>query len=295
MADALNWSDLRVVLALARGGSLAAAAQGLGVDQTTVSRRLAALERALNGRLFVRERGQLTPTVLGEQALARAEEMESAVAALETAASESGETVAGRVRITAVPILVNQLIVPRLDALLARFPGLHIDADADARNLSLSRRETDIALRFARPESGSGLCRKIGEIAFSVYAPRGIEPARLPWVTYDDRFLHYPQARWVTANVAPENLSRLRINDAEGLVQAVRSGLGRGVLPDFMATRDPALARISEAPVLQRDLWLLVHPALRPLPRVGAVMDWLAGLPAQLEAEAAAAPTAPRD
>ena len=300
MPAPLNWSDLRVVLALARGGGLAAAARSLGVDQTTVSRRLAALVRALNGRLFLRERGQLTPTALGEQAMARAEEMEGAVAALETAASESREAVAGRVRITAVPILVNQLIVPRLAALLERFPALRVDANADSRNLSLSRRETDIALRFARPESGSGLCRKIGALAFSVYAPRDVEPDGLPWVTYEDRFLHYPQARWVAAKVAPENLARLRINDAEGLVQAVRSGLGLGVLPDFMATQDPALARVSDAPVLQRDLWLLVHPALRQLPRVGAVMDWLAGLPAQLEVEAAAAPTSlpassPRD
>ena len=292
MSD-LQWSDLRVVLALSQAGTMSAAAERLGVDQTTVSRRLGALERSLNGRLFLREKGSLTPSALGEQAIAQAEQMAAAVAALETAASESGEAVAGRVRITAVPILVNQLIVPRLAALLARFPGLQVDANADARTLSLSRRETDIALRFARPENGSGLCRKIGALAFSVYAPRAADPDALPWVTYEDRFLHFPQARWVAANVAPERLSRLRINDAEGLVQAVRSGLGLGVLPDFMATRDPAMARVSEAPVLHRDLWLLVHPDQRQLPRVGAVMDWLSGLPAELEAEAAAAPTAP--
>jgi DNA-binding transcriptional LysR family regulator len=288
-----QWSDLRVVLALSRAGTLSAAAERLGVDQTTVSRRLGALERALDGRLFLRERGALTPTALGEQAVARAEQMEAAMAALEAAASTSGDAVAGRVRITAVPILVNQLIVPRLAALLRRFPGLEVDANADSRNLSLSRRETDIALRFARPESGSGLCRRIGALAFSVYAPRGADGDDLPWVTYDDRFLHFPQARWVAANVSPDRLARLRINDAEGLVQAVRSGLGLGVLPDFMAIRDPALARVSAAPVLQRDLWLLVHPDLRQLPRVGAVMDWLAGLPAQLAAEAAEAPVSP--
>jgi len=287
-----QWSDLRVVLALSRTGTLSAAAERLGVDQTTVSRRLAALERALEGRLFLRERGALTPTALGEQAVARAEQMEAAMAALEAAASASGAAVAGRVRITAVPILVNQLIVPRLAALLKRFPGLEVDANADSRNLSLSRRETDIALRFARPESGSGLCRRIGTLAFSVYASRGADPESLPWVTYEDRFLHYPQARWVAANVAPEKLARLRINDAEGLAQAVRSGLGLGVLPEFMATRDPALVRVSAAPVLQRDLWLLVHPDLRQLPRVSAVMDWLSGLPARLAAEAAEAPTA---
>ncbi|MEQ9609754.1 MAG: LysR family transcriptional regulator, partial [Kiloniellaceae bacterium] len=142
-----QWSDLRVVLALSRAGTLSAAAERLGVDQTTVGRRLAALERALEGRLFLRERGALTPTALGEQAVARAEQMEAAMAALEAAASASGAAVAGRVRITAVPILVNQLIVPRLAALLSRFPGLEVEANADSRNLSLSRRETDIALR----------------------------------------------------------------------------------------------------------------------------------------------------
>ncbi|MEQ8326933.1 MAG: LysR family transcriptional regulator [Parvibaculum sp.] len=285
MTVPLQWSDLRIVLALARGGTMTAAAHSLAVDQTTVSRRLAAAETALNGPLFLRERGRLTPTALGEEAIARAETVEAAVLALEAAASESGAAITGRVRITAVPILVNQLIVPRLPDLLRRFPELQIDADADSRNLSLSRRETDIALRFARPDKSVGLCRKIGELDFSVYASRHLDAACLPWVTYEERFLHYPQAQWVASNVAPEKLARLRINDAEGLVQAVRSGLGLGVLPDFMALRDPALVRFSTAPVLQRDLWLMVHPDLRKLPRVAAVMDWLAALPAKLEAE----------
>ena len=292
MSALLQWSDLRVVLALARDQTLAAAARRLGVDQTTVSRRLTAAEAALKCRLFLRARGRLVPTALGELAIARAGEVEAAVLALESAAGESGAAVAGRVRITAVPILVNQLIVPRLPELLERFPALAIDANADSRNLSLSRRETDIALRFARPESGSGLCRRIGALAFSVYAARGGDPETLPWVTYEERFLHYPQARWVADNVPPDRLARLRVNDAEGLAQAVRSGLGLGVLPDFMAARDAALARVSEAPVLQRDLWLLVHPDLRQLPRVAAVLDWLAALPARLHTEAAAAPAA---
>lgn len=298
MNDTLQWSDLRVVLALARDGSIAAAAQSLGIDQTTVSRRLRALEAALDGRLFLRERGRLLPTALGEEAAARAEQVEAAVLALETAASRSGEAVAGRVRITAVPILVNQLIVPRLPALLQRHPGLAIDANADSSNLSLGRRETDVALRFARPDSGSGLCRRIGELAFSVYGPRGtvttLPASSLPWVTYEERFGHYPQARWVAANVADKDLARLRVNDAEGLVQAVRSGLGLGVLPDFMAARDPALTQVSDAPVLHRDLWLLVHPDQRQLPRVAAVLDWLAALPAALQAETAGAETSTR-
>jgi len=287
MTAGLQWSDLRIVLALAREGSIAAAARRLGVDQTTVGRRLAAVEAALRGRLFLRGRGRLAPTTLGEQAVARAEEVEAAVLALEAAAGESGAAVAGRVRITAVPILVNRLIVPRLPDLLVRFPALSIDTNADSRNLSLSRRETDIALRFARPEGGSGLCRRIGALAFSVYAARGRDAADLPWVTYEERFLHYPQARWVAESVPAERLARLRVNDAEGLVQAVRSGLGLGVLPDFMAAQDGALVRVSAAPVLHRDLWLLVHPDQRALPRVAAVLDWLAALPAALERESA--------
>lgn len=288
MKPALQWSDLNVVLALGRDGALAPAARRLGVDQTTVSRRLSAIEAALEGPLFLRERGRLVPTALGEEAIARAAEMETAVQALETAASESGDAVAGSVRVTAVPLLVNQLLVPHLPALLDRHPALEIEAIAESRNLSLSRRETDIALRLARPQQGvTGLCRKIGELAFSVYAARDADPARLSWVTYEDRFRHYPQARWVDSHVKAEDLAPLRINDAEGLAQAVRSGLGLGLLPDFMGLRDPALQQISESPVLQRDLWLLVHADLRHLPRIAAVMDWLAELPAAISAESA--------
>jgi len=286
MSADTQWSDLRVVLALGREPSFAAAARRLGIDQTTVGRRLAALETALKGRLFLRARGRLVPTALGEEAIARAEEVEAAMQALEQAAGEAGERVTGRVRITAVPILVNRLIVPRLAGLLRRHPGLAIDASADIRSLSLTRRETDVALRFARPESGAGLCRRIGDLPLSVYAAAGSAAGSLPWVTYEERYQHLPQARWVADNVAAEDLAPLRVNDAEGLLQAVRAGFGLGVLPDFMAARDPTLARVSPAPVLSRELWLLVHPDLRHLPRVAAVLDWLAALPAAVEAEA---------
>lgn len=283
MKQSLRWSDLAVALAVGREGALAPAAKALGVDQTTVSRRLATLEATLGGSLFLRERGRLVPTSLGDEAIARAEEMETAARALEAAASNSGAQIAGTVRVTAVPVLVNHLLVPDLPSLLTRHPALQVEAIAEPRNLSLSRRETDIALRFARPAEGvHGLCRKIGELAFSVYAAADRAPEALPWVTYEDRISHLPQARWVETHVKRSDLARLRVNDAEGLVQAVRQGLGRGVLPDFVGLRDPGLKRVSGAPVLRRDLWLLVHPDLRQIPRVAAVLDWLAALPGKI-------------
>lgn len=280
MKRPLQWSDLAVALAVGREGALTPAAKILGIDQTTVSRRLSTLEAALGGVLFLRERGRLIPTALGDEAIARAKEMETAARALEAAASASVDEVTGSVRITAVPILANHLLVPGLPSLLARHPALQVEVIADSRNLSLSRRETDIALRFARPAEGvDGLCRKIGELAFSVYASESKEADTLPWITYEDRFSHLPQARWVKSQVKQTDLARLRVNDAEALLQALRAGLGRGVLPDFIGLSQPDLRCVSSAPVLNRDLWLLVHADLRAIPRVAAVLDWLVELP----------------
>ena len=270
----MNWDDLRHLLAIARAGTLAGAARRLAVNQTTVARRLATLEAALGARLFERAEGLLRPTKAGELALARAAEVEQEVGALEQGIAGADREPAGLVRVTAVPILVNRLLVPALSALSARHPRIRLELIAASRNLSLTRREADLALRLSRPQSGMGLLtRRLGDLDYAVYGPRGRAANRLAWITYEEGLGHLPQARWI-AQRPDASMAPLAVSDAEALVHAIRAGIGKSLLPCLIADREPGLRRLGVA-VLHRELWLLAHREQRHHRRIGAVIAWI--------------------
>lgn len=271
----MNWDDLRFVLAVARVSSLAAAARRLQVDQTTVSRRLASLERSTGTKLFQREQGRLVPTEFGECAAARAERVESEMIALESDLTGADTLPEGRVRVTSVPIVMNRLLIPKLGILARQYPKLTLELISEPRNLSLTKRDADIAVRLARPITGSALCRRIGSLPYSVFGPRRGDIQSLPWLTYTEDYAHLPQARWIAANRAAAEDRHVLANDAESLLQAVSAGLGRSLLPDFLGEADTRVKRVSSSPVLEREVWLLVHPDARHLPRIAVVIDWL--------------------
>jgi DNA-binding transcriptional LysR family regulator len=268
----MEWSELRYVLTVARAGTLAAAARRLGVNQTTVARRIALAETALAARLFERRDGVLHPTKSGQAAIACAAQVEQEVAALEGGIGGADSAPAGTVRLTAVPILANRLLIPAVPRLVARHPRLRLELIAEPRNLSLTRREADIALRLARPESGVALTRRIGRLAYAVYGPRRRKADALAWITYEEGLSHLPQARWIAAQTY--ETAPLLLNDAEAIVQAVRAGLGKSLLPCFVGEREPGLKRLSRV-VLARDIWLMVHRDLRAQARIAAVIDWV--------------------
>lgn len=277
--QSLNWNDLRFVLAVARTRSLAGAARRLGVNDTTVARRIAQAEQRLGAHLFERNLGILHPTEAGAAVVAGAERVELEVQALESAVSGADGLAAGSVRVTSVPIMVNRVLVPALPRLLRNHPQLRVELIAEPRDLSLTKREADIALRLARPRTeGRAIARRIGQLDFAVYEPsrKGTEP--LPWITYDDTMADLPQGRWIAERAIRDRQAppQVMVNDAEAIFQSVKAGLGRSLLPTFVGDREPGLARHSDAPApLSRELWLMVHPELRELVRIRVVMDWL--------------------
>jgi len=270
----MEWSDLRYVLTIARAGTLAAAARRLGVNQTTAARRLAAAEAALGARLFERRDRVLSPTKAGEAAIARAAQVEQEMLALERGVGGADAAVAGIVRLTAVPILANRLLIPAAPRLFVRHPHLCLELIAEPRNLSLTRREADIALRLARPESGAALARRVGRLDYAVYRPRRRNADGLAWITYEEGLSHLPQARFIAAAARAEDTAPLLLNDAEAIVQAVRAGLGKSLLPCFVGEREPGLKRLGRV-ALARDIWLMVHRDLRAQARIAAVIDWV--------------------
>lgn len=195
-------------------------------------------------------------------------------------------SLAGCVRITAVPALMGRVLVPAAAAFIRKHPALRLELVGETRNLDLTRREADIALRLGRPEPEAGrqiLSRKLGVLSYAAYAPANHPPgddAGLPWVTYEGMRASQPPARWLVMAAQSDGRAGVAVNDAEAILQAVRSGLGRSILPSVIGDQDIGLRRTvvrSDLPELpSREVWLLTHPELRVLSRIGAVSDWLA-------------------
>jgi DNA-binding transcriptional LysR family regulator len=274
----ITWDDLRYVLALARFATIAEAARRLSVDEATVGRRIARIERQLGARLFDRGRNRVVPTVAGKAAAERAERVELEVEGLIAAAVGADRAASGRVRVTAVPVVVNRLLLPALPSLLGANPGLEVDLIAEPRDLSPVKREVDIAVRLARPvRELRAIARRVGDLVYAVYGAPGRDSENLPWITYEDSMADLPQARWIGNRItAGDSVSPVRVNDAEGIVSALQQGIGKSLLPGAIGDAVQGLIRLEDAvPPVAREIWLLTHPELRALPRIQAVVEWL--------------------
>jgi DNA-binding transcriptional LysR family regulator len=275
----LDWHDLRYVLAVARERALAPAAHSLRVNETTISRRIARAELTLGSRLFHRVRGRMLPTEIGQIVIQHAERIEAEVEILGELATGMDSRAAGSVRLTSNPLLVNRLLVPAIAELQASHPMLRLELVAEPRNLSLTKREADLALRLARPDKEQKvIARRIADLPFAVYGPAGRRRRGGRWIALDDAMGHLPTAAWIKRAMLQEDAGPplLTANDADTILHSVGNGLGRSLLPCAIADQDPAVVRLSgKAPVLTRELWLLVHPDIRHLARISAVITWL--------------------
>lgn len=279
----MDWDDLRYFIALARAGSLSAAARRVRAEHSTVARRVAGLEASLGLRLFDRlPRGYaLTPE--GEQVAALAERLEEDVLAIERLVHGREGSLSGSVRISAPPVFASHFLAPRLAPLRARHPGLLLELVGASQAVSLTRREADLAIRLARPEEGSLVARRLGEMAYGLYGAAEYVAARPPadrdYLGYDESLEHVPQQRWLLGLAKGRPLA-LRTNDLATLHAAARAGLGLAALPRFLGDADPALVRLpaGNAEAATRGIWLLVHADLRRSARIRAVMDHLAGI-----------------
>jgi DNA-binding transcriptional LysR family regulator len=281
-----NWNDLRYLLAVKRGSTITAAAKLLSVDDTTVSRRLAALQAASGSTLFSRQPdGRVRLTASGDAIAQCAEIMERQVDLVNESLGAGHGQYAGSVKLTSVPIVANRLLVPAIGKLLDKHPALQVELIPESRDLSLSRREADLAIRLARPSTGgvSVKARRIGTLRYSVYAARSCSvkaAARLPWITYDDSLAHLPQAKWIAkaAGGSVDDIYRLRVHDAETAMESVLAGLGKTLLPTVIGEREPRLQRLetdARSPLPMREMWLLAHADQIDLGRIVAVVSWL--------------------
>jgi DNA-binding transcriptional LysR family regulator len=275
-ADPMNWDDLRMFVVLAREKTLAAASRRLGVDQTTVARRLYAFEESLGTALFERGEGRWRLTPFGLRTLERAERIEEDVAGIVRCAEVESDAVSGSVRLTCVAAMSSEYLVHHLPDLYARHPDLVVDLiDTDA-NLNIARHEADLAIRGSRPMRGDFIVRKLAVIGFAVYESARTEVGtHRDWVAYNEDLVQLPEMRWLENHMDGGRI-RLRNSGMGTLCGAIASGIGRGILPCFIGDSHSELRRSPPGdPVLSRDSWLLIHREARESARVTVVANWL--------------------
>jgi len=272
-----NWNDLRYILTLGRSDSLAMAARKLGVNESTVGRRISRVENLLDSKLFVRSAGGLSPTAVGASAIKVAEKIELQTQGLLADISSADQRVTGNVRLTSVPIVLNHLVIPALPSLISKYPGMGIEVVAESRNLSLTKRHADLAIRLSRPnKEPQVVTRKIGELDYAVYASTKSKSEVLPWINYEEEMNHLPQAQWIRKQIkSSQSESQVRLRDAESILSYLKNGIGKSLLPTLIGDAEPSIHKVSSHIVLKREVWMLVHPDLKQLVHIRKAMDWL--------------------
>lgn len=277
MTDRLKWADVPILLAAETAPSLAALGDALRMDPTTVSRRIAAMERDLGVTVFARSRGTLTLTPAGRRLLTFAQRMETAARELEREARAVTEEPSGTVRVSAPPTFSHTVLAPNLNEFLNRNPGIQVDISVDRSNVAIGDWETDVAIRLGggSTDEDNVLARKLGEMPYSVFGASGmLDQGR--WIAYPEKFAHVPEAKWLTDRHPGADIAA-RCNDPVSTKAMVAAGAGLAVLPDALCLRDGSVRKVEDR-ILVRDVWLLRHKASLSSYPTQLLIDWLAGM-----------------
>lgn len=282
----IDWDDLKVALAIARHGNLSAAARALGTTQPTVSRRLDSLERQLDAKLFDREAGGLRPSALGLSLLASLEQMDAGALSVERQVAARDTGLHGEILVTSLDWLGDEVIAPMLARFSALHPGLVIELVNDTKVFNLARREADLAFRFGSFEQENLVERRIGDVAYALYASSGyLEAHGQPdaadgfsghhLVLLDRAAGEVPHEAWLPL-LAHQARTLLHANGLRAHLAAVRSGSAMAVLPCYLAEGDSALQRIKLAqPMPVRAVRVGFHSDMRETPRIRALIDFM--------------------
>ena len=282
-----NWDDLKHLLAVARHGSSLAAGRALGVDQSTVQRRLQELERRIGQALVQRQPNGYRLTAFGLALLPHAEQVEQAVKAFEQHIATAAAGVAGVIRVTCPePIVLRITQSPLLDRFRALYPALQVHFVMSDKYVDLMQGEADVAFRSGDTDDSELVGRKIGDSIWAVYAShtyieRHGRPERLEdlaqhaLVGFDDTMAKHRIAAWLR-KIAPGAVLVARSNSVLGLVYSAKAGVGVAPLPTALGDAEPDLVRVIEPVAELSRIWrMLTTPALRRTPRVSAFFDFI--------------------
>lgn len=291
----LAWDDFRLVKAIADSHGLAGAAADMGVNHSTVFRRLGQIEEALGTKLFERHRSGYAPTPAGEEMVALSSRLDVDITTFTRRLAGKEIAASGELRVTTNDSLLIHLLTPIFGRFRRHHPAVQLDVVLTNQALNLSRRDADVAIRATDMPPETLVGRRAATLAWALYGRRSEFDGAVPdvgelattrdWVSLGENLAHVKAALFVRSHVAPERIA-YRVNTVLGLAEAVEAGIGIGHLPCLIGDAAPALRRLSPPnPDFAADLWLLTHPDLRHSPRVRVFLDFVAGEIAARRAE----------
>ncbi|MGB5482903.1 LysR family transcriptional regulator [Parasphingorhabdus sp.] len=281
----LDWNDLRYFLAVARTGSTLAAAKHLRVSQSTISRRVTALEDEIGVKLFIRKASGYSLTPRGKSVLPAAESVEAAALSFSDSIAAEARRIAGTVRLTTVESAANAWIIPTLGLLRARYPDLRVEIMTSDRNLDLLRGEADVALRFGeKPTEETLIVRHLIDMQETFYAHQNLvaelgmpddlaEIARYPLIMPMER--DGTINRWLIENFSDAKIAH-RANTLSSIIASVRSGVGASILPCLMGDDTRGLVRLLP-PIAELTTpgWMVTTDDARRQPHIRALIDFV--------------------
>jgi len=284
-----DWNDLRYFLELSRQGKLVRAAVRLHVDHTTVSRRIATLEKQLDVRLFDKSPSGYQLTDAGLRLLPLAEQIETRSNQLYQEIAGKDARLGGTVRVATPEALGSQVIARHVADFCREHPDIEIELVAETRRMSLSKREADIAISFSRPESGRLIAWKLCDYRLRLYATRDYLASHSPitcvedlsqhgFVSYIEDLIEMPELRFFDNTIKNARVV-FRSTNVSAQTNAILDGIGLGMVHCFMAQRESSLQVVlAEEISVERTYWLVVHEDLRHVARVDAVCKFLTGI-----------------
>ncbi|CAN7648399.1 LysR family transcriptional regulator [Bosea sp. LjRoot9] len=285
MNSNLAWDDFRLIKAIADHDGLTGAANALGVNHSTVFRRLGQIEEQLGLPLFERRKTGYVATVAGTEMASLANRMDEDVTAFGLRLAGRDVAPSGEVRVTTTDTLYLNVLLPIFAAFRQAHPLIRLDVVIGNQTLNLSKRDADVAIRANDSPGETLVGRRLATLNWAIYgrAGDGLTPAeqadpkalyQRDWVALGDQLGYVKAARYVRERVAPERIA-LKSSAVLGMTEAVEQGFGIGPLPCFIADQRPGLVRLMPPdPEFSTGLWILTHPDIRHAPRVRAFMDF---------------------
>lgn len=280
-----NWDSFRFFLALARHKTLKSAPRHLNVDQTTVGRQIQQLQEILGTQVFEKSSNGFHLTVAGQRILPILEEMETAAHSAERKIVGLDENPNGTLRIALPGALANHWLIPHLSTFRKNFPKIHLELLTGPEVLNLSRREADIAIRLVRPTEQDLVLKRKKGFSLGLYGHKTLfrsksKPQKIEDLSNWPFVGLYP---WATSDAEAGILRKIKTSHQPALTSAawssvfysVQGGLGLGILPSFLAMRDPSLERISFVDPTYVPLWIVNHPDLSKSHKVRLFLDFI--------------------
>lgn len=281
-----NWDDLRLFLAVSRQGSFIGAGRALGIDHTTIGRRITQLEEAVGGRLLDRSPRGVALTEAGQALVAHTERVEAEIFSANATLGGTDGRVSGVVRLATPEAFGTYLTAANAYRLHERHPDLRLELTPESQQVRLANRDTDVAILLNRPPRGPIVARRLVEYRVGLYASRRYverhgpithidQLSRHPFAWYIEEMIDIPELRFLR-EVSEDARPVFRSTSIAAQHEAVANGLGLGVLHAFAAQHDDRLVRVLKEEVeVHRAYWLAIHKDQQRLPRIRAVVEFI--------------------